>query len=259
MTHPLDDPRITSQLFYPRPATPGNSRVTGTKDGTFPVDDDVRLGYRLYTPPNGATAVVLYFHGNGEVASDYDSIAPLFFEIGVSLLVVDYRGYGWSTGTPLTSTLLTDAVMDGLPALLADSGLADTPLFVMGRSLGSAPSIYVAEQYADRFAGLVVESGFADMPSVMRRLGIMVDLSQVTDMPVGNAKRMESVTLPVLVIHGENDVLLPVENGQKLYDSAGASDKTLLRIPGAGHNDILFVGMAQYMTALRTLFEKATP
>ncbi len=261
MAHPLDDPRITSQLFYPRRAMPGNSRVPNAKDGTFAVDDTIKLGYRLFIPPKDPAVVLLYFHGNGEVAPDYDGIAPLYFEIGAAVLVVDYRGYGWSTGTPLTSTLLTDgdAVMAGLPALLADHALADKPLFIMGRSLGSAPAIYLAANYGDRLAGLVVESGFADTPSLFKRLGIPVDLSNMGDLPVGNVTRMAEVKVPVLVIHGENDVLLPVDNGRALYEAATVGDKTLLTIPGAGHNDILFTGMAAYMNELVKLFAKAIP
>jgi alpha-beta hydrolase superfamily lysophospholipase len=251
MTHPLDAPEIVHGLFYPRKAAMGGSSIAQAQDGTIPVTDDIVLGYRLFTPPQAAEAVIVYFHGNGEVASDYDYVAPLFFQVSAALLVVDYRGYGWSSGQPLTSTLLSDA--DAVPPALPDilsADLRQKPLIIMGRSLGSAPAIHLAYHHAAQFKGLIVDSGFADMPSVFRRLGIPVNLDAVTDVPVGNVARMKAITMPLLVIHGENDQLLPVENGQLLFDASPSTQKTLLRIPGAGHNNIMAIGAAQYVAAM---------
>jgi len=250
MANPLDAPEIVNGLFYPRKAVQGTSRVPNTRDGTIPVETDVALGYRFYTPPQDTDAVIVFFHGNGEVAADYDFVVPLFFEIKVALLVVDYRGYGWSSGQPLTSTLLSDAesVLPALDAMLGD--LRGKPRVLMGRSLGSAPAIHLAYHHADAFAGLIIESGFADMPSVFRRLGIPVDLDAVSDVPVGNVARMRSIMLPLLVIHGEDDNLLPVENGQKLFDAAPGTEKTLLRVPHAGHNNLLSVAPDRYVGAI---------
>ena len=114
----LDSPLVSSILFHPRPAKPGGSNQPGVTDGTIPVEDEVVLGYRLYAHRPGEPAI-LYFHGNGEIAPDYDNIAHAYHQIGVSLLVVDYRGYRWSTGTPLASTMPTDAqaVHSALPAI----------------------------------------------------------------------------------------------------------------------------------------------
>ena len=253
-SHPLDNPIITSMLFHPRPDRPGNSRVSGAVDGSIPVEDKVSLGYRFYVYKTDAP-VILYFHGNGEIAIDYDGIARLFFDIGASLLVVDYRGYGWSTGSPLASKLLSDAevVVPALPAILSHAKVGDVPLFLMGRSLGSAPAVHLAYTFPDRFKGLILESGFADMPSVMRRLGIQPELFSLSEQvlaPVGNARKLQSVKLPLLVIHGEADQLLPVEQGQQLYDASAAENKAILRIPGAGHNNILMVGMERYFGAI---------
>ena len=193
-THPLDNPLITSMLFYPRADRPGSSHIAGAFDGSIPVEDGVSLGYRFYVHQADAP-VILYFHGNGEIASDYDGIARLFFEIGTSLLVVDYRGYGWSTGSPLASTLLSDAeaVVPALPSVLSNAKVGDVPVFLMGRSLGSAPAVHLAYTFPDRFKGLIIESGFADIPSVMRRLGIQPEMFSLPEQvlaPIGNARKL---------------------------------------------------------------------
>lgn len=252
----LDAPEIVNRLFYPRPARRDTSTVPRTQDGTIRVDDNVRLGYRLYRPEN-PRAVIVFFHGNGEVASDYDFIAPHYFNIRAALMVVDYRGYGWSNGSPLTSTLLTDAeaVIPALPDALGES-LNTLSKYVMGRSLGSAPAIHLAYKFPDTFKGLIVESGFADMPSVVRHLGIPVDLSQISDLPIANARRMQEITLPSVVIHGEDDHLLPIENGEKLHDAATHANKVFLRIAGAGHNNIMYRAGRMYFDAISLLIDK---
>ncbi len=251
LTHFDHHPLIQAALFHPRPDYPGYSRLPDARDGTIPVEDGVELGYRLYPYQPGAP-VILYFHGNGEIASDHDAFARDYHFAGASLLVVDYRGYGWSTGTPKVSALLGDVapVMDALPGILAAAKLSDQKLIVMGRSLGSAPAIQAAHAYPDRVRGIIVESGFAHTFPLLARLGLPVErLAHLPD-PIGNVRKIAEIHLPLLVIHGENDELIPVANGQALYDASPAAHKHLLRIPGAGHNDLLFVALDRYFRAI---------
>lgn len=261
-THPLDNPQVINNLFYPRKAIASKATNTSIKDGAIPVDEDVELGYRLYVHHSSAP-VLLYFHGNGEIVIDYDSIAPYYHSIGLSLLVVDYRGYGWSTGTPLTSKLLPDAqiVLDNIPTLLSQSGIIpERPLFLMGRSLGSAPAIYLAMNNPDKLNGLIIESGYADAPSLFRRLGIAIpdDVKNDSTLPINNDEKMKQVTIPTLVIHGEKDVLIPISHGKTLYANAVSQHKTLVTIPNAGHNNVSFIDMPRYFKAIETFVDTHT-
>ena len=256
MMNLLDSPPITAQVFHPRPTAQHSSNVEGALDGTIPVEDDIVIGYRLY-PHTPTAPLLLFFHGNGEVAADYDLLAPMFAETGVSALIVDYRGYGWSTGKPLVSRMLPDAAatLDALPGILTETDInTDVPLFVMGRSLGSAPAVYLAHQSPNRFRGLIVESGFADAPSLFGRLGIIIPdhLLENVNLPLNNEGKLADVPLPLLVIHGERDQVIPVDHGQRLFDAAQTDDKTLLRVPNVGHNDLLARARSQYMDALQT-------
>src|SRR5258708_2910432 len=102
----LDDPIILARVFHPHAVFPC-VLDDNIYDGTLSAEDNVVLGYRLYAYQSNRP-VIVYFHGNGEIAPDYDWIAPYFHRLaGVSLLVFDYRGYGWSTGQPSFSTLLS--------------------------------------------------------------------------------------------------------------------------------------------------------
>lgn len=257
--HPLDTPRIINNLFFVRKTPPNSNPYKDVYDGTIPVEDDsddrdIELGYRLYLHRKD-TPVLMFFHGNGEIANDYDDIAPYYHLCGVSLLIVDYRGYGWSTGTPKTSTLLTDAAaaLQHLPTICEEYGITSETRFLKGRSLGSAPAIYLASHYGDSFSGLIVESGYADAPSLFRRLGIEIpdDLNDDPTLPLNNVRKMKAVSLPLLVIHGKDDKLIPVGHSEDLFAASPAYNKELLVIEGANHNNLMSTNTAKYFDAIK--------
>lgn len=247
----LDNPALLTTLFFPRRADPSFDGSNGIYDGTLPVEDGIVLGYRLYAGKN-LSPVVVYFHGNGEIATDYDGVYPEFQSIGLALLVIDFRGYGWSTGQPTMTTLLNDveAVHKALPLILERGGLAGRSCYLMGRSLGSGPAIHLASSYPEAFTGLIIESGFADVTPLLARRGFPIEILAGQPDPVGNVRKIASLAMPLLVIHGEEDRLLPVANGQQLYDSSNADIKRISRIRRAGHNDLMWVGRDQYFSAI---------
>ncbi len=260
MTDPTvyDHPSILKVLFWPRRAAPGQSDIAGALDGQIPAAG-ASLGYRLYPHTAAGAPAILFFHGNGEIAPDYDDLAPFYRRAGASLLVVDYRGYGWSTGQPLASTLLSDAesIAAGLPAVLEGAGLGGAPILLMGRSLGSIPAIHLAERWPGRWRGLIVESGLAHLLPVLAGLGAPVERLAGAGDPAGNADKMARIGLPLLVIHGEEDGLIPVAHGQALYDASPAALKRLLRLPGADHNDLLFRAPELYFNAVTEFLQEA--
>jgi pimeloyl-ACP methyl ester carboxylesterase len=247
----LDGPEALNVLFYPRPEEEWDRLPSGVLPVAIPVEPGIHVGGRLHSA-GPQSPLVLYFHGNGEIAADYDDLAPLYDRLGLSLLVIDYRGYGASGGRPTASNLLADAVVvaDRLGNLLAAHGLQPSRLYAMGRSLGSAAAIEVASRAGDRLAGLIVESGFADTFGLLRRLGLRVQGADEERDGFGNAAKMERIATPTLVIHGQDDVLIPATDGQELYRRSAAADKRLVLIPGAGHNDLMWVGREAYFKAI---------
>lgn len=248
----LDRPEVLRVTFHPRPDESPSTFPSGVHSISTEVDKGIAVGGRLYQAGPDAPAI-LFWHGNGEIAADYNPVAALYVALGITLLVFDYRGYGNSGGSPTCSNLLSDAVtlFHAAMGILQDHGLAPSRVFAMGRSLGSAAAIEVASTHGDSLAGLIVESGFSDTFSLLARLGVHV--SGVTEARDGfaNALKMEKVTIPTLIIHGESDVLIPSSDGRELFRSSGADDKRLELIPGAGHNDLMLVGTAQYFEAIR--------
>jgi pimeloyl-ACP methyl ester carboxylesterase len=250
----LDQPGVLRVMFYPRRSWPGISLVSSVHDGRVEVEPGVSVGYSLHLAEPG-DPLILYFHGNGEIARDYDSIAPLYNDLGISLLVADYRGYGWSDGFPTASTLVHDAllVFEALGPIVQEAG-SEVPqrVFVMGRSLGSAAAIEVARHHQEAIAGLIIESGFAHTQRLLAQLGVVLqNLDEAQDV-FANLVKIGHIRLPTLVIHGQADALIPASEGVALYEGSGASDdeKRLVVIPGAGHNDLLAVGAATYFEVI---------
>ena len=251
----LDRPEIGAVLFHPRPEYGHLPESAEAQSVRFVMADGTVIGGRLH--PAAATApALLFFHGNGEIASDYDDLAPLYRQLGISLLVADYRGYGISGGHPTATALAADAlaVFDQTPGLLTAAGLAPSRLLVMGRSMGSAAALVIAEARGAALAGLVIESGFADTLPLIERLGgrLPAGASEARD-GFGSLARIAKVTVPTLVIHGEEDWIIPFSDGRRLYEASGAADKRLLRIEGAGHNDLMMIGAERYFPAIAEL------
>lgn len=253
MTALLDEPSVSYALFHPR-----RDDLAYIRDGasfvSIDVGPDVSLGGRLYPTGDPESPLFLYYHGNGEIAADYGDLEQMYTQIGISLLVMDYRGYGTSSGMPTAESLTHDArvVIDTMDKVCAELEINPCQIYVMGRSLGSVPAIETALYANDRIAGLVIESGFSDTFGLMARLGVRVPGANEERDGFSNGSKMEKITTRLLVLHGKNDILIPPTDGQELYDRCVSLDKRLVLIPGAGHNDIMITGMYLYFNAIRS-------
>src|SRR5512135_2088997 len=152
----MDRPEVIYRLFFPRREDPEERGPHNGATHFVQVAEGISIGCRFY-PAGKGSPNILYFHGNGEIASDYDYVAPLYQQHGINLFVADYRGYGSSGGSPSCSAMIRDArpLFQGFVTFLS-AGDFEGGLFVMGRSLGSAPAIEVAYRYQQLLQGLIV-------------------------------------------------------------------------------------------------------
>jgi len=258
----LDRPEVLRFLFHPRKdygvtrSRPLESaaEAPGVTDVLVPVDDDTVVGVRLHMAARDH-ANILFFHGNGEIAADYDEIAPFYNRIGINFLAADYRGYGHSSGYPTVSGMMGDShvIFRFVTQWLVRNGFAG-PLILMGRSLGSASAIELAAAYGDRVCGLIVESGFAFAGPLLRLLG--VDPEAIGFREERAFRHLEKIAQfrgPVLIIHAEFDHIIPFSDGQALFDASIGPDKTLVKIRQANHNDIPAHGFQDYLSAVQRL------
>lgn len=248
---PLDRPEVGRALFHPRQEWGPSSEDHNVH--MIPVEPDIAVGARFHMAGPEAVNVV-FFHGNGEIAADYEDVGPLYNRIGVNFLVADYRGYGRSGGSPTVRTMLFDShrILDYARTWLAANGYTG-PLVVMGRSLGSAPALELAA-YADRIGGLIIESGFASAGPLLRLLGVSLErIGFEEDKGFRNTDKIARFAGPTLIIHAEHDHIIPYADGEALLAASAAEHKMLLRIAGADHNDLFYVGMAPYLQAVAEL------
>lgn len=246
---PLDHPLISMTMFHPQRVW--SPPPAGATDHLIPVETGVSVSARFY-PLDSSSPSVLFFHGNGEVACIYDTLVPSYHRAGTSFFVADFRGYGQSSGTPSFSNMTTDAreVFTYFKRMLAAEGITG-PIFVKGRSLGCHSALEVTARFQDEVAGLIMESGSASIWRTVERWDLPMDAPEIAEMLRLHEEKVRSVTLPLLVIHGERDDLILVERAFEFYESVSSEDKTLEIIPMAGHNDLLLRGRDQYFDAMR--------
>jgi len=240
----LDDPNISMNSFFPRQGwTP---TPEGVQDYTVNVGDDIGLSCRFFSYGNSAPTI-LFFYGNGETAIDYNSIAPFYNQIGLNFFVADYRGYGKSGGSPSFTTMLSDAntVLEAMRIVLGASGYQG-PVYVMGRSMGRHSAFELAAKEDPAINGVIIESGRPSLGQFTGGLG----QQQADELEEAYRAKAASIAIPVLVIHGEMDALAPLDDAEEMFRNFASTEKKMLVIPGAGHNDLLFKGLDEYFTAI---------
>lgn len=245
----LDRAGLGRTMFYPR--ADWQPAPAGATSHRFTVDEGVQIEARFYRY-SVLAPTILFFHGNGEVASDYDEIAPFYRQSGMNLIVADYRGYGGSSGQPSFATMIADAhpILSAVRQLLTDGGFVGS-LYVKGRSLGAHSAVELAAHYPEQLAGLITESGAAGVARMAGQLSAAGQGAIADELVQRHEAKVRGIHIPVLVMHGEIDELIPLATALAFYESlVAAPDRELVVIPGAGHNDILWVGFQQYFPAV---------
>jgi hypothetical protein len=251
----LDRPEVLAALLYPRQGT--TPLPAGAQDHEIEVAPGVTLGARFFLSPDPAAVNLLFFHGNGEVVSDYDEVGPRYTEQGINFLAVDYRGYGRSTGTPTVSAMIRDAhsVLSWVTAWLAEQGCTGH-LVAMGRSLGSVSAIELASS-EEVIAGLIVESGIAQTLPLLRTIGLDVQALSIDEADgFGNLEKICQVQKPTYILHAQHDQIIPLIQAEELQSLCGARSKEFQMIPGADHNNILERTGKLYFQAIKQFLRR---
>jgi len=249
----LDKPEILQAMFpvVYSPFLPYDyfqSIPSGGRTYSIEVERDIKINCGFWVSGKDMPSL-LYFHGNGETVADYEWVAPFYNQRGINLFVADYRGYGSSDGKPTISNMYADAhtIFSGFREVLSKESFKTT-VFLMGRSLGSLPTIELAFHYQNDICGLIVESGSAhnfrrlwEYLSDNERKAILSE-----EKPFLNKVKIRQISKPTLVIHGDLDQILPVTEGQELYQNSGAVEKKLLIITGADHNNVMVINQELY-------------
>ncbi len=195
--------------------------------------------------------VMLYFCGVGRNMGDYNYLARMqaFRQLGFSVLVADYRGYGRSTGSfPNETQVYEDA--EAVWNHLRQSVSADQ-IVIYGESLGGAIALNLAVKHPDA-KGLILQSSFTSMAEVTKQRGLfgLFPIDVLLTERFNSLEKIRSLKVPVLFLHGTQDSVVPVQMSQVLYQAA-PEPKQLFLIPGADHVKIYQSGNGSYLKAIK--------
>ena len=250
----FDHPVISSFLFYPRPEESPSLAGENIIELSIPVDNNVMIGGKLFTASKNSPSI-LFFHGNGEIVNDYDDLGPLYVNLGINFIPVDYRGYGRSGGSPSVSSMMRDChvLFDYITQWLARETYSG-PFIIMGRSLGSASALELAAARQDAIDGLIIDSGFAYAVPLLRIIGADPDRLGIREEEgFRNIDKIKQFRKPTLIIHAERDHIIPYSDGSALFEASPAEIKDLVTIKEANHNTIFMYGLKEYLAAVRKL------
>ncbi len=256
----LDRPEVLASLFHPRPESENFSTTGDRNDVMIPVEDNIKIGAAFHAAGK-SSPTILFFHGNGEIVSDYDDIGMLYNKMDINFFPVDYRGYGKSTGRPTVTAMMRDShgIFNYVKNWLAENQYKG-PITIMGRSLGSAPALEISERYQKEISGLIIESGFAYCIPLMDLLGIDVaGLGIDEDDVIKNIEKIRKFGEKTLIIHAEFDHIIPFSDGVALFEACASPEKEMIEIKGADHNTIFYHGMQQYIQAVKKFVHGASP
>ncbi len=197
---------------------------------TITTSDDIRL-HGWFVPADKARGVLLFFHGNAGNISHRLDLLEIFHNLGLSSLIIDYRGYGQSQGKVTEQGTYLDAEA-AWQYLTRGRNIPAENIVIFGMSLGGAIAADLATRQQP--GGLIIGSAFTSVPDMGAHLYPILPVRLLSRFRYDTRKSLLSVTCPVLVIHSPDDEIIPYKNGTTLFEAA-KEPKSFLEIRGS-HN-----------------------
>ncbi len=200
---------------------------------------------------------LLYFHGSALNIGANITHARRFHQMGFSVLLVSYRGYGKSDGGFPTEAQVYSDAQAAWTYLVEQKNIDPGAIFIYGHSMGGAVAIQLAVNHPDA-GGLIVEAAFTSISDMARQSTAyrIFPLELIVHQRFNSVKKVSDLQVPVLYIHGTHDELVPHEMSRELYNRTSSS-KLLKLITGGGHNNSAAVGGEEYLKAVGNFIEFA--
>ena len=227
-------------LLYPsagrgRPMAPAEAGLPEFMGVTLTTADGERLE-AWWKPPTPGRALTVYFHGNGGMLWNRRGRARLLTTEGRGLLLVSYRGYSGSTGTPTERGLH----LDGLAAYdFAVKAAEPSRTVLYGESLGTGVAVRLASERA--VAGVILDSAYTSTADVAKTAYWFMPISLLMKDQYRSSERIAKLTAPLLFLHGDADHVIPIALGERLF-AAAPEPKRFVRLPGTDHASVLESG-----------------
>lgn len=245
-------------IFHPSAVLQSTPRQTGLEfeDIYFTTRDGVRLN-GWFVPHPDASSTLIWFHGNaGNIGDRVENLKLLHELVKVNVFIFDYRGYGYSQGSPSEEGTYLDgeAAFELVRRKIGDD--AQTRIVLFGRSLGAAVAAEIATRFTSQ--GLILESPFISIAEMARVVFPLLPIGPFLQTSYDVRDKIKKIQVPLLVLHGERDEIVPFEHGKTVFDAA-PEPKTFFLVAGASHNDTWAIGGAKYFGELKKFIDSTAP
>jgi len=236
-------------MFFPSPYPQGDWRTTSLPikpvDQSFTTPDGVTLHAWLFRATSADAPLLIWFHGNGGNLTDRAEVASELARRGISTFVFDWRGYGRSGGSPTESKLYIDALA-AYDFATSHLGAKAESIVLYGESLGGPYAAYTASKRKARC--VIIENSLPSLLALGNAL-YPIPLGWFAPFAMTTTRWLNEANIPVLVMHGKRDTVIPFRLGQQLYDDLRVP-KELFVSERAGHEEIPVVEGARYYDAV---------
>lgn len=225
-------------------------------DADIDQDTDQNTHKDTNTNQNTNAPVVLYLHGNGSNLGDLVGRADRLHQLGLSVLLIDYRGYGHSWGTfPNEASVYEDAEA-AWQYLTIKRQISPQKIVLYGQSIGGAIAIELAVRHPTA-AGVIVESSFTSMKAMVTRTipNFLFPVDWLLTQQFDSLSKVRWLQIPILLIHGTADHTIPAHMSQTLF-AAAPQPKQILLIPNADHDNVARVGSQLYLETIQQFIEQ---
>ena len=249
----INKEQIINSIFYPRKS----NIQKDDRDILVDVEKNIKIGVRCFLI-NKSFPTIIFFHGNAELAQEYDHIASFYNQYDMNFIACDYRGYGLSDGVPNKENLQRDA--DSIFIHLSnylESKNYKGKLIVMGRSLGSASACEIINNHSSKIDGCIIESGFATEFSLFQLMQIDPDkIGFKLEDGFMNLKKIQKYRKPLLVIHADLDDIIPLGQAEMMILESPSKDKKIFVVNGANHNNVIMIAREVYFKKIKSFIDK---
>ena len=209
-------------------------------------DQQTIHGWFLKTSDQAPT--LLFFHGNaGNLSNRSENVALLQKEVGVNILIIDYRGYGKSSGKPSEKGMYIDAET-AYQELTQNRGIDPKKIIIFGRSLGAGVAGFLASQVKQ--GKVILEAPFTNTRDMAYEVTPFFLIPRIMENRFDNKTYMKNLMIPKMVIHGNQDAVVPFYMGKELFELM-THPKRFYIIDGADHHDTYIVGGKTYWENLK--------